>query len=249
MIGIHNFGWRLGNQLFQIASLMGMCQQNGFQPVIPDTWQYKDYFPHCSKWLGKFDSKLVVHFHAFHFVGFDNVNYDNIMIDGYLQSYKYFHDIYEYIKVLFHVKDNENKVRLPYTAIHIRRGDYLKYPDHHPVLSLDYYNKAIETIGKDKEFRIFTDDNQFCQNLINENKFATSNIEIYNGKDEMDDFATMICCTNNIIANSSFSWWSAYLNHCPNKQVISPNPNKSWFGRAYSHWQMGDLIPSDWTIV
>ena len=240
MIGIHNFGWRLGNQLFQIASLMGLAHKTGFQPVIPDIWKYKEYFPACEKWLGNFQSKLIVRIPSFHFVGFDNITYDNIMLDGYLQSYKYFDFIKDYIQVLFQLKENEFKYDIPYTSIHIRRGDYLKYPDHHPVLSLDYYNRAIENIGINQDFVICTDDKPYCQELINQNKFASKNMFISDGKDEITDFSTMTICKNNIIANSSFSWWAAYLNRNKNRKVISPNPNKNWFGPAYAHWQMDD---------
>lgn len=249
MIGIQNFGWRLGNQLFQIASLFGICHKTGFQPVIPNNWQYKDYFPNCEKWLGNFDSKFSISVPQFHFVGFDRFKHDNILIDGYLQSYKYFDFMQDYIKVLFHLKGNENKYNIPYTSIHIRRGDYLKYPNHHPILSIDYYNDAIEKIGKDRDFVIMSDDKEYCQELINQNKFASPNIFISDAKDEMGDFATMLICDSSIIANSSFSWWGAYLNRNPNKIVISPDPHTKWFGPAYAHWNMSDLIPEEWIKI
>lgn len=249
MIGINNFGWRLGNQLFQIASLFGICQKNGFQPVIPNDWKYKEYFPNCEKWIGDFTSKFSLNIPQFHFIGFDKVNHDNIMLDGYLQSYKYFNHIHEYIKTCFHVKGNEYKYDIPYTSIHIRRGDYLKYPNHHPVLSIDYYNEAIEKIGKNEDFVICTDDKPYCQELINQGKFASTNMFISDGNDEIVDFSTMIICENSIIANSSFSWWGAYLNRNPNKVVISPDPHTKWFGPAYANWKMDDLIPEEWIKI
>lgn len=249
MISIHNFGWRLGNQLFQIASLFGIAHKNNLNPVIPEEWKYKDFFPHCNKYLGKVECQNIIRIPQFHFVDFAIPSNQDILLDGYLQSYKYFDFMYPYIKVLFYIKGNENKYRIPYTSLHIRRGDYLQYPNHHPTTSLDYYNNAIETIGINQDFVICTDDKPYCQDLINKGLFASKNMFISDAEDEITDFSTMTICDNNIIANSSFSWWAAYLNNNPNKTVISPNPHTKWFGPAYANWNMDDLIPESWIKI
>jgi hypothetical protein len=107
------------------------------------------------------------------------------------------------------------------TAIHVRRGDYLLKPNFHPVLSMDYYNKAIEIIGGDK-FILISDDMDWCrQNFIGE-KFIYSPFT-----SEINDLHLFINADNHIIANSSFSWWGAYLCEKNNK-VIAP---KIWFGQ------------------
>jgi hypothetical protein len=156
---------------------------------------------------------------------------DNSYLDGYWQSEKYFKEnestireellIPQELKVKLETKYpflNENTV-----SIHVRRGDYLHLPEHHPTQSLEYYHSAYELIGDNNvNVVILSDDIQWCkENLKFKNSFY-----IENGTN-ISDLYLMTLCNHNIMSNSTFSWWGAWLNNNINKKVISP---VNWFG-------------------
>ena len=109
----------------------------------------------------------------------------------------------------------------------------------HPQQSLDYYKQAIETVGPDKTFVIFSDDIEWCKQNLD---FIGSKFFISGNKD-YEDMYLMSLCNNNIITNSTFSWWGAWLNKNENKIVISP---KIWFGKNNSHLDTSDLYCDKW---
>ena len=133
-------------------------------------------------------------------------------------------------------------------SLHVRRGDYLKDPDFCGICDLDYYKKAVETVlsktKKQVTFLVFSNDINWCkENLADD--FAGNEV-IYvdwnTGKDSYKDMYLMSQCQANIIANSSFSWWGAYLNESPNKLVVSP--------LRYKNKDMGFKIPlDDWICI
>lgn len=130
---------------------------------------------------------------------------------------------------------NENTV-----SMHIRRTDYLNLPDFHHNQSLEYYYNAFETF-KDKNINVmvFSDDINWCKENI---KF--NNTYYVEGEDNITDLYTMSKCKNNIIANSTFSWWGAWLNNNHTKTVVCP---KNWFGpRGPSNTS---LLKDKWTII
>lgn len=111
-------------------------------------------------------------------------------------------------------------------SLHIRRGDYLKYNtkwDFSNVCTEDYYKKAINYISKileQPEFFVFTDDIEYAKKKFNKNHFHI--VDINRGKNSWRDMYLMSLCKHNIMANSSFSWWGAWLNKNPNKIVLHP---------------------------
>jgi hypothetical protein len=128
-------------------------------------------------------------------------------------------------------------------AVHIRRGDYLKHKALGGICDLPYYKNAIKKIEGLVErplFVIFSDDISWCRENINvENvRFVDWNT----GEQSFQDMHLMSLCSHNIIANSSFSWWGAWLNANPDKIVISPN---KWIHYTDS---MG-IVPSEWIKV
>lgn len=154
---------------------------------------------------------------------------DNIILNGYFQSEKYFEKYKKEIKSLFYFDENKIKEIQKYltnfnviTAIHVRRGDYLKNQNHHPTCTIDYYKKAMQIIGNISEFIFVSDDIDWCKN-----NFKGQNIHYSPFTNELDDLYLMKLCDNQIIANSSFSWWGAYLCSYHNNKVIAP---KTWFG-------------------
>lgn len=125
------------------------------------------------------------------------------------------------------------------TSIHVRRGDYLKLYPHHIFVGEDYYNRAIGVLPNE-EYVVFSDDIDWCKQFFKGNKFTFVKDTDYN------ELYLMSMCRNNIIGNSTFSWWGAYLNLHIDKQVIAP---KNWFGPGYSEWNTSDLIPTTWIVL
>lgn len=174
----------------------------------------------------------------------------SIYLDGYFQSLRYFDDFENDIKGLFHLKTESkyDSYLKNSCSIHIRRGDYLTHSYAHPQQSKEYFKKAVNWVGLDKTFLIFSDEidsiksSNFCEEI------GIINYVYVEDQDSYQDLSLMSRCENNIIVNSTFSWWSAYLNNHENKIVIYP---KKWFTEVYSN-NIGsnitpkDLFPKDW---
>jgi hypothetical protein len=245
---------RLGNQMFQYASLRGIAASNQYGFVIPpsghqlfDIFEMPEGILNCSSSFS-YETFNEPHFH------FDK-NFmsgfpDNRDLFGYFQAEKYFKNIEDIIKNEFSIKSTIIKNVDKFTdifknykvfSIHFRRTDYLNNPNAHPTPSQDYYQSAINLFD-DYDFGIvFSDDINWCksQNLLNSDKF------IFSYNHHFVDLYLMTQCHSNIIANSSFSWWGAWLNQNKNKSVIAPS---IWFGPPIDA-NTKDLIPEDWTIL
>jgi len=158
-----------------------------------------------------------------------------IYLDGFWQSEKYFKDIENILRDEFTIKEKLEDnllnaiISTNSVSIHVRRTDYVTNPGAnkiHGVCGLDYYNNAIVKITnlvKTPHFFVFSDDIEWSKNNIKIN-FPITFVE--HGADKnYEDLTLMSLCKHNIIANSSFSWWGAWLNNNPNKIVIAP---KKW---------------------
>lgn len=176
---------------------------------------------------------------------------------SFYQKEKYFIDIQKHILKEFTLKDElsqeaktirERIIQVSNSvSIHIRRGDYInnkKYNKHHGVCGIDYYKNAINYIKQRIQnpiFFIFSDDITWVrQNFLIENAIYVSNANIK----DYEELYLMSLCKNNIIANSTFSWWGAYLNKNENKIVIAPI---KWTTKKTSREL--DILPSGWVIV
>lgn len=183
----------------------------------------------------------------------DNKN-KNIKLFGYFQSYKYFDDHKELIFRMLQLKEAQEYIKekvapyLPTTAfenvvsLHFRVGDYAKIQHAHPLMSLEYYVSALEqllvdTNGKKDWFILyFCEENDIAYvnekiNCLKQNpKFKELTfIKVPRQLDDWEQMILMSLCENHIIANSSFSWWGAYLN--TQKKGLVYYPSK-WFGPA-----------------
>jgi len=184
----------------------------------------------------------------------------NLFLKGYWQSPLYFSDIKSIILKDFMLKkelEGPNReianiiIQSDSVSIHIRRGDYVKNDLWHKtfgVCPIDYYKKAINKILeqiKSPVFFIFSDDIEWAKQNLNFIDFPTyfmsNNDPEFNSH---NDLALMSLCKHNIIANSTFSWWAAYLNENPHKVVIAPN---RWFRDSF--YYNVDLVPNEWTRI
>jgi len=248
----------LGNKMFQISAAFSMAKENKDELIfnINDCESshrpLNSYFDNIFKKVNFVNHTLPinnVHFEqGFHF---QKINYaPNLKIHGYFQSEKYFLKYKKNIKNLFSI-DKENKkklndkygdlLKLNTCSIHVRRGDYLGLTDYHTVLDINYFNKAMSYFDSNTTFLVFSDDVNWCRNnLISENIFFIENNLDY------IDLWLMSLCKNNIISNSTFSWWGAYLNNNRYKKVICP---KNWFGESNKHLIIEDLYCKNWIVI
>lgn len=158
----------------------------------------------------------------------------DIYLDGFWQNEKYFIDIREVLIQDFSPKHEISKEAQQYLndiensnsiSLHVRRGDYVADPHTnsvHGVCGIDYYKRAINYIMEhtiNPIFYIFSDDIAWCKDNFN---FIEEKVFVENTKSTMDDLELMKRCKHNIIANSSFSWWGAWLNDNESKIVLSP---------------------------
>lgn len=239
----------LGNQMFQIAAATALAKRNKnkacfnfntcYTPLQGNTskkYKYTVFSEICDRENIKISS--VYHEPKFSYTEIPYTK--DLLIKGYFQSYKYFNDYENDIKELFTLPTEI--LRTAYyntTSVHVRRGDYINLKDYHGVCDVEYYKNAMEEIG-DSHFLFFSDD----MDWVREN-FKGKNISYSNYDDEVIDLALMSICDNNIIANSSFSWWGGYLNKNKNKKVIAP---QNWFGPKGPK-DTQDLIPPSWIKI
>lgn len=179
----------------------------------------------------------------------------DVYLDGYFQSPKYFNEYQDVIRKDFIFKNNfsENIISLMKEineqnslCIHVRRGDYVGNA-YHDVVGREYYSRGVEKIKNLKKIDkiyIFSDDIDWCGKNMNFDLPVMFVGMEYAGSKNSGHMALMSSCKYFIIANSSFSWWTAWLSSHPEKIVIAP---KKWFGDP--NIDTSDLIPEDWVRI
>ena len=284
MIGFNHIGTmgRLGNQMFQYASLKGIAKNMGFEYTIPpkdskiqiDNYGLLDAFEMTTnKNIGWINTNNVVSQKQFHFDDdiFSKCS-DNSTLHGFFQTEKYFENVKDDLRKDFIFKKEwlspcekfmEQFKNQEIGFLHVRRCDpnladkrgfkwaYVNIQDQHPVQSLEYYEEALKKFPKDMPFLVFSDSIDWCkeQEFFKPDRFMFSEPE-----DKYDDGALvpyidlclMSLCSHAIIANSSLSWWGAWLQRNHNKKVIAPS---KWFGPAYSYHNTKDLYCDKWEII
>lgn len=171
---------------------------------------------------------------------------------GFFQDPLFFKKYEKDIRRLFSFKEElspENKKWLKQMAgknsisVHIRRDDYVSEPETYLLMTEDYYIRAADYIAArvpNSHFYIFSDDMDWTKRNIHL-KYPHTFIENNRGADSYNDMRLMSACKHNIIANSSFSWWGAWLNANPDKIVIAPNVWLNDGGAWGRH-----IIPKEW---
>ena len=262
MIGFNNLGnmGRLGNQMFEYATLRGIAANKKYDWCIPpfNIKGIENYSLDRAFTLPSVQERNLMILDNGHapvvgerYFHFDKELFDlcpdHISLNGFFQTEKYFKDIRNEIRKDFEFKDEikqpcsqmisnvENPV-----ALHIRRTDYITNPNH-TCLSMEYYKKALSYFDS-ASVLIFSDDPVWCKEheLFEDDRFMVSE-----GNDQYIDMCLMSLCDGHIIANSSFSWWGAWLSK--SRKIIAPS---GWFeGSDNSHLDTKDIYCSGWTVL
>ena len=236
-----NYG-RMGNALFEVAATIGYSKKYNIPFVFPE-WNDKKLFNIPDNFfVNKKNINTKNQYNEPCFTYREIPYFEDVNLFGYFQSYKYFEHCQDYIRELLTPKnmDDINLFR-GVCGIHVRRGDYLKFPNIHPTQTMDYYNKAIELIPANK-FLVFSDDVGWCKQNFKGSRFVVT--EEVSGD---VDFRMLTACNYFIISNSSFSWWAAWLSAHEDKVIISP---KKWFGKELDKSSpIVDLIPPEWIQI
>jgi len=196
---------------------------------------------------------------------------NGVVLFGYFHSYKYFEK--ETSQIIKYMKLNEKKQNMKSIlnsvcgnkraiSLHFRLGDYKSLVREYTPLGLDYYENSIlyilKTLGHDTTATAsehivlyFCEDDDFVEvePKIDQLRSRFPSMVFHRAPNNIEDWQSMLlmsCCDHNIIANSTFSWWSAYLNTNPNKIVCYPD---NWFGPALPTHTTNDLCPPSWTKI
>lgn len=182
--------------------------------------------------------------------------YDNAIYHGYFQSERYFLEVdisKEFIlkkKNIEYLKEKYGETLKKKTvSVHCRLGGdrILPHMQHyHKNVSIDYYRRALSLLDnyspEEYEILVFTDRIQDAKEILSEIQYPLTFVD--ENQDNVLDFTLMSLCNVNIICNSTYSWWAAYMNQNEDKKVIVPATE--WFGPGYAHFKTTDAFPSSW---
>lgn len=259
-----NPSWgRLGNQLFITSALLAYSWDNDFIPIFPaldNTVSQLAY--NKERIFYRLDCrKLPIEVHRT--IKHEGLSYRpirkvrnhvNLAIHGQFVSWKYFHHHHDEIVATFapslevsdylfgkykELIDGHNTV-----AVHVRTYSKEHYDQGYPFLGMKYYQFALEQFPADSIFVIFSDRINWCKKHFCET-FPSKNLVFIEGNDHVEDLYLMSMMKHQIISNSTYSWWGAYLNVNPDKIVLCP---KQFFRNA-SALRVGDLFLPEWRIL
>tara|TARA_B100001996_G_scaffold74583_1_gene55032 strand:- start:2629 stop:3444 length:816 start_codon:yes stop_codon:yes gene_type:complete len=256
---------RLGNQMFQIANGLSYGIENNCKVYLPEDRKKRHLIFNKLPRMKKPNSLPVYEYKG---LKYKKVPYNGeTLLLGYFQSEDYFKSNKDVILKTFKNISLELDIRLKIDrnirdigcemditiSIHVRRGDYVKLSKIHPVQDESYYRRGLlaisnklnidfEILKKKYKLIIFSDDIGWCKSS---GMFDSFNCNFIEGNEDYIDMFLMSECKHNIIANSSFSWWGAYLNESEDKIVVSP---KKWFGsNGPKSWS--SIYCDKWIIV
>jgi hypothetical protein len=244
------FNGRLGNNLFQIATVLKIAEELNVDTIFPETtWAGHrgnrpvdlSIFGYDFK-RGTIQTSNSYNENQFHYFPIEPI--DDLTLHGFFQSSKHFNSIQDQlinkyftpskqiINYLSEYKISENSL-----GISVRRGDYLMLQDNHCVLSSEYYQNALNLYFQNNidQIFIFSDDIEWCQNIFGNDVYYiqdTPGVQLF----------LMSKMKHLILSNSTFAWWGAYLN-TNNGIIVAPTP---WFGPAYSDKDTTDLYCDNW---
>lgn len=263
------FHGELGNNIFQLAALLALKEEINVPYEIVnkrDSWvssfrplEIKNLFATEFSFVDDYTQNYRLYHHTdlnphtpnYSFAYRPIPKIDNINVRGYFQSEKYFANIKtklveEYFKpkqkIVDYIVSKYGQQLNNSVAIHLRAGgDRPSCHDLFPLLTEEYYKLAINTIKSKKHIDnvlVFSDNMPIAKQIL------PNTYTFIENESNIVDLIFMSMCTHNIIGNSTFSWWSAYLNKNPDKVVVTPNTN--WFGGHLASLDRRDLFPESW---
>lgn len=230
---------RTGNQMFQIAAAIGYAKKYGHSWHIPRFTVNERVWPKAMRHL----NNPPISTRGFHIWkekshGYEEIpEFNRVILDGYFQSEKYFNHARKEVLDAFNIPWQPLK---EFVSIHVRRGDYLQYSDKHPSVGYDYIRDAVLMMVEKgyKSFVVCSDDLRWCRDNLKGLRIYGCEFTYSENTDPIQDMALMSCCAHQIISNSTFSWWSHWLNDNPEKICIAP---KQWFGPGNAHLETKDI--------
>jgi Glycosyl transferase family 11 len=291
----------LGNQLFQIFNTIAYSLRHKVPFYFPDesikhgerkkTYWHTHLLQALEAFVKASTPSLTYNEKQFHYQAIPSPPPPPLKLFGYFQSYKYFQDHQEDIYKLIRLTQSQSIIKEktqqpPYNynyannnksnliAIHFRVGDYKNLPNHHPLMTLEYYTAALkqllEEATQDSNSPTMHNILYFCEETdqdyvqkqmilpLKANPLFTNKIGSYqciNHKlEDWEQLLVMSLCQKHIIANSTFSWWGAYLSEeKPSKSKTGQSPQvyypTTWFGPAMGNKNMSDLFPPHWNKI
>lgn len=251
----------LGNQMFQIATCYAYAKDNNMDYSCPQQTNqtcsrkesYTDTILRNVKRNNIVGNWYPIREPNFYYNKLPIINYDKIYLSGYFQSAKYFNQYRDELKYLFRPRDEDVEYIKKYDfsnslCIHVRRGDYLLMSEIHVPQSIEYYIEGYkllkESLNKQIDnIYIFSDDLDWCKNQEFFKELKNTHNVIFVNENDVITLYMMTNCTYHVIANSSFSWWGAYLKDNINEPVIIP---KKWFGPKGPAFKIEDIALNDW---
>lgn len=250
---------RLGNCAFQIAATIGYAGENGKMYAFPE-WEYAKYFKNFPQGSVPKEYKSLKE-SGFHYEPLPFVDGD-VGLDGYFQNEKYFKKFEGTVRSALEFTDDVKEkaqaiVHSPFqnqrsVAVHFRFGDYVGNSFYCQLWETNYYEKALwhinRTIGPAEiqcKYYVFSDDTKRAIEVMSKFKSPPllGDVTYIYGNSDIIDLAAMSFCDKIIMANSSFSWWGAYLGK--KKQVIAP---KEWFSES-AGLNTKDLYCEGWMVI
>lgn len=232
---------RLGNQLFQIAGIMGIAAKYGVEAVFPH-WKYASFF---KKGLnhGQVKNPIQLKVPQFHFdlLMFDSINWDEDVdvVTGHFQSEEYFKHCEDLIREQFQfsIDGHDSLFKKPSIAIHVRHGDYIGN-ENYVTYYADYFLAQLDKYfsGWDGNVYVFSDNPSYC-------KYTLKGCHVFEGNSEILDLYLMSRCDHFIISNSSYSWWGAWLGEKDDSIIVRPPVH---FAGPLSTYDTSNLYPGRW---
>lgn len=235
---------RLGNQCFQVAAAIAHAKRMGTNYGLPpdtvDGRIWKKWFTHL--FVGVYPRR--VHKEPAHSYS-EIPSLDHLTLDGYFQSEKYFADAKPEVAAALGFEYSPQS----FVAMHVRRGDYLQFPDQFPVLPMEYYHTAIMECASrgHGNFIIFSDDIYWCRSHFSGHYWDDLYFAFSSETDPLIDLKNMFCAKAFIIANSSYSLFAASLRD-DEPLVIAPAEHR-WYGPRNAHLDTKDLMHERWIKI
>ena len=252
-----NLRGQLGNELFEIANAYYLSKKYGKYLILNgEKYGNNKVYHNIENNIINSKSKKIKINEPYSYEPIILERDKNIILHGYYQSEKYFEEIKDEIVELFHLNNEEslhlNELCKKYdindnsVSLHIRRRDYLSesyYRKLYSLIPLFYYEKCINYFGINRRYVIFSNEIEWC---MKQDLFKNlPNKTFVNEKDYIELFL-MSKCHDNIIGNSTFSWWGAYLNKNKNKTVLMPN---RWYNINNHNYVFNDIVPKDFKVL